>query len=44
LLKLPAEVQKLLEEKKISAGQARPLLAIADRKQALRIAHSAFRN
>lgn len=38
LLKLPNEIQKLLEEKKISAGQARPLLAIADRKQALRIA------
>jgi len=38
LLKLPAEVQKLLEDKKISAGQARPLLAIADRRQALRIA------
>lgn len=38
LLKLPPEVQKLLEDKKISAGQARPLLAIADRRQALKIA------
>ncbi|MBL8021535.1 MAG: ParB/RepB/Spo0J family partition protein [Leptospirales bacterium] len=38
LLKLPDEIQTLLEKKTLSAGQARPLLAIADRKAALRLA------
>lgn len=38
LLKLPPEIQKLLEERKLTAGQARPLLAIADRRQVLKIA------
>ena len=38
LLKLPEEILAMIEEKKISAGQARPLLGIGDRKQALLMA------
>jgi len=38
LLKLPEEIQSLIDQKKLSAGQARPLIAIADRRLLLRLA------
>ncbi len=38
LLKLPEEIQKMIEKKLISAGQARPLLAIADRRVSVKLA------
>lgn len=38
LLKLPEEVLQKIEEKKISAGAARPLLGIADRKMLAQLA------
>ncbi|MBE7440070.1 MAG: ParB/RepB/Spo0J family partition protein [Spirochaetales bacterium] len=38
LLKLPEEIQNLIDQKKLTAGQARPLLAIADRRLLLRLA------
>lgn len=38
LLKLPEEVLSLIEEKKMSAGQARPLLGLGDRKTLVRLA------
>ncbi len=41
LLKLPREIQDLLREGRLTAGQARPLLAIADRAQQIRLARRA---
>ncbi len=41
LLKLPREIQDLLREGRLTAGQARPLLAIADRATQLRLARRA---
>lgn len=38
LLKLPDDVLQLIEERKISAGQARPLLSLGDRKTILKLA------
>lgn len=38
LLKLPEEVLNLIESKKLSAGQARPLLSIGDKKTLIKIA------
>jgi ParB family chromosome partitioning protein len=38
LLKLPPEVQSMLDSGSISAGQARPLLSIGDRKTLLKLA------
>lgn len=38
LLKFPPEVLTLIEEKKMSAGQARPLLSIGDKKMLLQFA------
>lgn len=38
LLKLPEDVLKLVEEKQISAGQARPLLSLGDRKVIVQLA------
>lgn len=38
LLKLPEEVLKLVEEKMITAGQARPLLSLGDRKMMIQLA------
>ena len=39
LLKLPEEIQQLVEEKKLTAGQARPLLSIADKKMMIHLAN-----
>ncbi len=39
LLKLPEEIQQLLVEKKISVGQARPLLSITDKKMMIHLAN-----
>jgi len=39
LLKLPEEIQQLVEEKKLTAGQARPLLSIADKKMMMHLAN-----
>jgi len=39
LLRLPEPILQLIEEKKITAGQARPLLALGDRSAMNRIAH-----
>ncbi len=39
LLKLPDEVLNLIEEKKLSAGQARPLLALGERKSIITLAN-----
>jgi ParB family chromosome partitioning protein len=39
LLKLPEEIQQLVEEKKLTAGQARPLLSIADKKMMVHLAN-----
>ncbi|MCS7204239.1 MAG: ParB/RepB/Spo0J family partition protein [Leptospiraceae bacterium] len=38
LLKLPEEIQDLVNEKKITAGQVRPLLSIADKKMMIQLA------
>ncbi|HMZ37796.1 MAG TPA: chromosome partitioning protein ParB, partial [Leptospiraceae bacterium] len=38
LLKLPEDIQKLIENKMMTAGQARPLLAIADRRTSTKLA------
>lgn len=38
LLKLPDEVLKLIEEKSLTAGQARPLLSLGDRKMIVQLA------
>ena len=38
ILKLPPEVLTLIEENKLSVGQARPLLSIGDARQLIRIA------
>ena len=38
LLKLPAEVRELIEKKQIAVGQARPLLAIGDKKKLIQLA------
>jgi ParB family chromosome partitioning protein len=39
LLKLPEEILYLVEEKKITAGQVRPLLSIADKKMMIQLAN-----
>ncbi|GIX41458.1 MAG: chromosome partitioning protein ParB [Leptospiraceae bacterium] len=39
LLKLPEEIQQLVEDKKITAGQVRPLLSIADKKMMIQLAN-----
>lgn len=39
LLKLPEEILHLVEEKKITAGQVRPLLSIADKKMMIQLAN-----
>lgn len=39
LLKLPEEIQQLVEEKKITAGQVRPLLSIVDKKMMIQLAN-----
>ncbi|MDX1383854.1 MAG: ParB/RepB/Spo0J family partition protein [Thermoanaerobaculia bacterium] len=41
LLKLPAEIQELLSAGRLTAGQARPLLAISDEQEQLRLAKQA---
>ncbi len=41
LLKLPREIQDLLREGRLTAGQARPLLAIADPDRQIRLARRA---
>ena len=41
LLKLPEEIQDLLRGGRLTAGQARPLLAIDDTKRQLQLAHRA---
>lgn len=38
LLKLPAEIQNLVEDKKLTAGQVRPLLSINDKKMMIQLA------
>src|SRR4030095_5306438 len=43
LLRLPEEVRELLSEGKITAGQARPLLALAGAEEQVRLAERAVR-
>lgn len=38
LLKLPDEIKSYIEEKKVTAGQVRPLLSIADKKMMIELA------
>ncbi len=38
ILKLPDEIKTLIEEKKLSVGQARPLLSIVDKKMMIQMA------
>lgn len=39
LLKLPEEIQTLIQEKKLTAGQVRPLLSIADKNMMVHLAN-----
>ena len=43
LLRLPEEVRELLRESKLTAGQARPLLALAGAEEQIRLAERAVR-
>jgi len=44
LLRLPQEIQDLLREGRLTAGQARPLLSIPDREKQIQIAEQAVEN
>ncbi|MFN3603700.1 MAG: ParB/RepB/Spo0J family partition protein [Leptonema sp. (in: bacteria)] len=43
LLRLPEEIKNLVEEKKLTVGQVRPLLSIADKKMMLSLAEKIYK-
>lgn len=43
LLKLPDEIKKLVEEKKLTVGQVRPLLSIIDKKMMIQMAEKIYK-